>query len=170
MLFFTAMILVGCGGNSEWKGSLTGAYKLSASASDRNAPALDTGKALLTFTDEKDEKGDTWNRLKLGPDSPLPNCTFLFFPGSAKRDAPGGVRTALVYKANLRFMVTDAPSGLHFCMGRADKDGKPEPVEIQDGEVTIDEGGKLYGLIEYTLRSGAGEKRAIEITGSKGWF
>lgn len=168
-----AIAISGCGGNdASWKGEIKGEYKLRASGG-ADALAMDTGKAVLTFTEHESDKDKTkLNRLKLGADTPLPDCSIAFYPGNAKRDSPGGVRTALVYKVNDDFQVyTDDGTWplATFCVGRGDKDGKTAPATIEGGELAIDESGKLAGFIDYTVNA-TKERRTIELTGSKGWF
>ena len=173
MVTLAAIIISGCGGDASWKGEITAEYKITASATDKDATTLATGKTVLQLTDRKDEKGDAWNSLKMDAAGPLPDCRISFFPGNAKRDTPGGVRTAMVYPANLRYQVfTDDGKypTLMFCESKGEKDGPSIRVDSEEGEITIDEGGKLSGVIEYTLEGSTGERRWVYFTGSKGWF
>jgi hypothetical protein len=171
---FIAIAISGCsGGDASWRGEIKGEYKLRVSSGDKDASVMDAGKAVLTFIEHENEKDKTkLNRLKFGVDTPLPECSIAFYPGNAKRDSPGGVHTALVYKVNRGFQVyTDDNSWplATFCVGRGDKDSKLVPATIEGGELAIDESGKLSGFIDYTVDA-TNERRTSELTGSKGWF
>ena len=171
ILFILLAVVIGCssGGGMDWKGSLKGEY------------AIDDYNAVIAGKYPPPEPVETGNGsaslevgldhiLKLGKETPIPECVISFFPGLAKRDSTEKA-TAMEFRIKDEISIKrDGLGGAPGCVGRIEKDGPATEIEIDHARVSLHDDGEFHISIDYRPTGNYEKRRTLRIHRKRGWF
>lgn len=173
-LVVLVVVILACGGGSggkmEWTGSLKGEYVIddykAMIAGKYPPPApLDTGTGSASLEVGLD------HILRLGKETPIPECMITFFPGSARRDDSGRA-TAMEFRIKDQYSIKrDGPGGAPGCVGRLSKSEQPGEIEIDHAIVTLSDDGEFSVGVDYRKKGDYEKKSTLRLKGMRGgWF